>query len=220
MTFERTINKIEADIDCKIIGAWPGANFDWDSIDFLLSDVNIGSKTVIEFFGDSWEKPTVLFSGTPFLIKDRQKGQYSIKEVVMKPVTVDKITYLFETYGVVNANTGIIIDVAYLDNLSGGEADFKYEMLSIFKNEMPYELKCLSTHLVKQEWANCASQIHKMKSKFRIMGMTTECELANEIELAFKAEEVDSDLHAKIQHLFAQTKLAIKEVSNLIDKEI
>jgi len=68
-------------------------------------------------------------------------------------------------------NNNKYIDLDYLKQISNGSNEFIFQMISVFMEEIPKEIKNLETHLVNQDWPAMRATAHKMKPSFSFMGV-------------------------------------------------
>lgn len=68
-------------------------------------------------------------------------------------------------------NDNKYIDLDYLKQISNGSNEFIYQMISVFMEEIPNEIKNLEEHLAKKDWPALKATAHKMKPSFSFMGV-------------------------------------------------
>ena len=70
----------------------------------------------------------------------------------------------------------------YIKELSGGDVTFEESILSILKKEFPEELALFKKNYEEKNYDVSANNVHKIKHKISILGMSKSLELASEFE--------------------------------------
>lgn len=63
------------------------------------------------------------------------------------------------------------IDLDYLKQISNGSNEFIYQMITVFMEEIPNEIKNMEKHLKNNDWQALKATAHKMKPSFSFMGV-------------------------------------------------
>jgi HPt (histidine-containing phosphotransfer) domain-containing protein len=63
------------------------------------------------------------------------------------------------------------IDLDYLKQISNGSNEFILQMITVFMEETPNEIKNLENHLKNKDWPALKATAHKMKPSFSFMGV-------------------------------------------------
>jgi HPt (histidine-containing phosphotransfer) domain-containing protein len=112
-------------------------------------------------------------------------------------------------------NSNKYIDLDYLKQISNGSNEFIYQMISVFMEEIPKEIKNLETHLANKDWKAMRATAHKMKPSFSFMGVKELEESIADIEDDCVNEKNLDQLPGLIERIKDITNDVIKE----LDKE-
>jgi HPt (histidine-containing phosphotransfer) domain-containing protein len=66
----------------------------------------------------------------------------------------------------------------YINEISGGDKDFKEKLIQVVKDELPLEIEIYQNNCNNSAFAKAAENVHKLKHKLGILGMTTGYDLA------------------------------------------
>ena len=69
-------------------------------------------------------------------------------------------------------------NIAYIEELAGGDESFKTKILDILKEEFPEEKKSYHTNLNSGNFELTADNVHKLKHKISILGLDKSYEIA------------------------------------------
>jgi len=108
-----------------------------------------------------------------------------------------------------------IVNLTYLDDMSGGNKEVMKEMINIFisqVSEFAEEMKDLNN---KKEYLKLGSLAHKAKSSISIMGMEKLAKELKEFELKAKAEKDVDKYEEFINHFKQLCDLAIEELKEI-----
>ena len=105
-------------------------------------------------------------------------------------------------------NTSKITDLTYLKDISKGNEDFVKEMIGIFLNETPEEIKRLEKAIDEVNFEKIKSISHHMKSTIPFMGLDKYInhDIAQIENLALEKKEIKT-----IQNCFAHIKLVCQQ---------
>ena len=80
----------------------------------------------------------------------------------------------------------------YIHKLSGGNAAFELQLITVLKKEFPLEKEQLKNVVEANKLNEAAELVHKLKHKFSILGLEKSYELAVEYEnnLNFNKKEI------------------------------
>lgn len=67
----------------------------------------------------------------------------------------------------------------YLEDLAGEDAAFKQQFIAIIKAELPVEIQQYHANLNKNDLKAASEDVHKIKHKVNILGLTESYELAS-----------------------------------------
>ncbi len=84
-------------------------------------------------------------------------------------------------------------NLAYIDQLSGGDRAFKQKFLVILKEEFPDEQEEYRESLRKKDGERAALIVHKLKHKFNILGLHQGYRLAVDYEKALYTGDFGMD---------------------------
>jgi len=109
-----------------------------------------------------------------------------------------------------------IVNLTYLDDMSGGNKKVMKEMINIFisqVSEFAEEMKDLNN---KKEYFKLGNLAHKAKSSISIMGMKNLAKELKEFELLAKEEKDINKYEKFINHFKQLCKQAIDELKEII----
>lgn len=107
------------------------------------------------------------------------------------------------------------IDLDYLKQISNGSNEFIYQMITVFMEEVPNEIKNLENHLANKDWAALKATAHKMKPSFSFMGVKG---LEDNIHAIEKNCAEEKNLE-QIPGLIERIKTITEEVIGELEKE-
>jgi HPt (histidine-containing phosphotransfer) domain-containing protein len=79
----------------------------------------------------------------------------------------------------------------YINNLSGGDADFRLKLLAVIKEEFPQERLEFESNMAIPNFMAAAQNVHKLKHKFSILGLEQSYHLADVLEEDLKHSKHD-----------------------------
>jgi HPt (histidine-containing phosphotransfer) domain-containing protein len=95
----------------------------------------------------------------------------------------------------------IVIDLSYLEEVSGGNNEFIIEMIDLFLAQTPGHIDELLTAVSAKDWKKIAELAHKVKPTLAFMGVESVKEVMAEIESNGRNEENYEDIVVKINQL-------------------
>jgi PAS domain S-box-containing protein len=105
-----------------------------------------------------------------------------------------------------------LINLSYLESLTGGDDDIKQIMLETLVRDVPDELKQLETDVETQNWNALKASAHKLKSTCAYMGLDQTADIARTIENnAWDKKNLD-DIPELAQQLLKTCYLAHQEL--------
>jgi HPt (histidine-containing phosphotransfer) domain-containing protein len=104
------------------------------------------------------------------------------------------------------------IDLDYLKQISNGSNEFIYQMISVFMEEIPNEIKNMEKHLEKKDWMALKATAHKMKPSFSFMGVKELEESIHDIEQNCAEEKNLDQLPGLIERIKTMTEDVIREL--------
>lgn len=94
-------------------------------------------------------------------------------------------------------------NLSYLNSLSGGDKSFEEKILSVIREEFPLELEEYNENIRLKKFTNAAENVHKIKHKISILGLTETYALAVKHEelLKLSSDQLVSDFSAALNKL-------------------
>ena len=109
-----------------------------------------------------------------------------------------------------------VVNLDYLNSMSGGNKDIIREMIGLFQQQVPEFLSEMKEHHKNGDWHNLGALAHKAKSSIAIMGMELLAEKLKELEVKAKKGE-DPDSYQSYIRLFEdQTTTAVSELDQIL----
>lgn len=92
-------------------------------------------------------------------------------------------------------------DLSQIEELSGGDNNFKKELISIFLEQTPEFLSNMKNFLAQQDWDNLAKEAHTAKSSALIFGMQNAGKNLKDVQLLSEARNTETlpQLYAEIE---------------------
>lgn len=88
---------------------------------------------------------------------------------------------------------GQFTDLTYLNDFSGGDKSFIKEMITLFVNSVPEELKKLQQAIAQQNWQEAYMILHPLKTNVNFMGINSiKDKVLKAEQLAKNKQETDS----------------------------
>lgn len=107
----------------------------------------------------------------------------------------------------------IKIDLSYLDEVAGGNAEFIIEMIDIFLQQTPGYVSGLNGAIAEKDWKRIAEIAHKIKPTLTFMGLNDEqVQMAN-IEHQAREQKAYEEIVAvfdKLNSLFPSIYIALE----------
>ena len=94
-------------------------------------------------------------------------------------------------------------NLSYLNSLSGGDKSFEEKILSVIREEFPLELEEYNENIRLKKFTNAAENVHKIKHKISILGLTETYALAEKHEELPKlsSDQLVNDFSAALNKL-------------------
>lgn len=70
----------------------------------------------------------------------------------------------------------------YINDLSGGNEEFKAKIIGILKRELPVEIETYMEQMTLEDHSQAAQAVHKLKHKVSILGLEKSYYLASDYE--------------------------------------
>lgn len=97
----------------------------------------------------------------------------------------------------------------YIEEISHGDEIFKQKIISLLKEELPREIEIYQQNFEKKDYAAAAKDVHKLKHKLAVLGITESQNLASQFEQNLKNN--DKTLHLDFDAI-------IKKISKFVEK--
>lgn len=107
-------------------------------------------------------------------------------------------------------------DLSYLKEMSGGNRDLIFEMISIFRDQVKEFLQGMDEHLEKKEYELLGKLAHKAKSSISIMGLNDLAADLKKLELSAKAGTETEKYPLIIERFRKETAEAEIELDEII----
>ena len=112
-------------------------------------------------------------------------------------------------------NDEYLVDLSYLRELSAGNKEFENEMIELFLNQTPLDMKILEDAVNAVDFEKIRTTAHKLKSSFALLGIDEKGSLALMEENAGDAKNI-----AFIESCFLKLKQVFVRVKVLLKKEL
>lgn len=112
--------------------------------------------------------------------------------------------------------TTMITDLNYLKTMSGGDANFIAEMISLFKEQMDEYSALMPRLLLEKDYDGLSKLAHKAKSSVAVMGMSSVAELLKKLEVLAHEEKEKERYENMINEFLEKGNLAVIELEQSI----
>lgn len=109
----------------------------------------------------------------------------------------------------------LILDLSYLENITGGNNEIMHEMLVLFAQETPKQIAIIKEYANQKEWEKVRAEAHKVKPTFQYLGLDTIYSDVIKLEAICKTDEED-EIHELIDSINAQ----FSEIKPQVDAKI
>ncbi len=203
------------------------------TFDLVVSDFYLGSATIFEVVDAIPNYPIFVVSSL-----SQEEIQDQIKDLTVegsysKPIDITFLQLLEQFYHRATKKTipksslkslqvesssevNQLVNYDYLDQLSNGSSKIKLELLEIFVDVVSTENTNIQLHLKDANFDGLAYSFHRMKSNLRMLGMTAQLQLANELEQNARDELSILILKEKAKALLLMTTKAVRLVQTQI----
>lgn len=106
------------------------------------------------------------------------------------------------------------INTEQIDAISGGDTEFKKELIDIFLEQIPEFVSNINSFYDAKEWENLAREAHTAKSSALTFGMEKAGRMLKNIQLHAENKEFDY-LPELVTQVLSQLKAAISELHDL-----
>lgn len=111
-----------------------------------------------------------------------------------------------------NSLTSSIVDLSYLQSISGNNHEFIDEMVATFQTSIPQTLHELEIHLKNKNWNQVRLILHKMKPSLDFMGLKKQKGEAAKIEAEITNGNISELLKISTTEIIQACRLAIAEL--------
>lgn len=108
------------------------------------------------------------------------------------------------------------IDLSYLEEVTGGSTEIIKQLLELFLDETPDQIKKLYESCGKSEWEEVRSEAHKLKPTFLYVGLQEAHELLAEIEHGARNREYLDKLAEMIKSVEEEFNKVKPEIDSII----
>lgn len=105
------------------------------------------------------------------------------------------------------------IDLTQLDSITGGDENFKKELIGIFLEQIPDFISNMNQFFNESNWEKLAREAHTAKSSVLIFGMTNTGQLLKDIELW-----AENKNPAEIGTALKQAEVELKQAETYLQK--
>lgn len=109
-----------------------------------------------------------------------------------------------------------IIDLSYLNEISGGDSNFIREMLELYVNTTATEAALFNDLLNRQDYEGIGHLAHKMKAPIQMLGANELFNLIRNLEHYGKEGSHIEQMPAIIEEIKKQVSLSISEINELL----
>lgn len=99
---------------------------------------------------------------------------------------------------------------SYIDDLAGGDMEFKDKLLSLLKNELPGEIELYIKTISEKDFKRSAEAVHKIKHKITILGLEKTYGLAVKYEEELKGG--DAALHEEFLEILKNMTTFLEKI--------
>jgi hypothetical protein len=110
----------------------------------------------------------------------------------------------------------ININLAYLQEIAGGDEVFVKEMLEMIASTTPLEVQNINTYYNDKEYFMMASTAHKIKAPIQMLGDEYAVELLLKIEQMAKNDVAKDELPALVETTIAHLNGIVSEVERML----
>ncbi|MCR9100580.1 MAG: PAS domain S-box protein [bacterium] len=107
-----------------------------------------------------------------------------------------------------NNPTPVSVDLAYLNEFSGGDKGFIREIIQTFLQEAPGNIARLSEGLGQEDWDTVYRAAHQLKPNYMMLGMPAQQEAALSVEKLAKSKPQKTEIDEMVTQLIADTRKA------------
>lgn len=106
-------------------------------------------------------------------------------------------------------------NLGYVEEISGGDNEFKKELIEIFIKQIPEFIENMNKFLADSNFADLAKEAHTAKSSVLIFKMEETGKMLKKIQLNAESNEIDS-IPGMIKSVQADMENALRELSSIL----
>lgn len=154
--------------------------------------------------------PIIALTATSMTNEKELGLSVGINTLLTKPFSPDQLNGAFRKIGIEESflnqppkpfRYNSLLDAKYLEELYDGDTERAQTMFEIFIARIEGELAKLEASFTAENWADFASQAHKLRPNFSMVGVSELSELMGFFEKMTDGPEVMEELHRKMLEL-------------------
>lgn len=165
------------------------------------------------------------------MVSERSKAtKAGMNGVLTKPFRPNELKHLLDQYiggttftkdvkgkeTIESENSEMKIDISKIDDLYGGDMDFKTMVFETFLEEIPSQVEDLKLQYDNEAWDEVAKVAHKMKPSLAMVGLPSVEEALKQIESTIKTTGIDENIKSITQEVLSSFPLYV----NLVKEEL
>ena len=201
-----------------------------EKYDLILMDIHMpemdGCETTHAIRSDdqnlNFQIPIIALTAAALLDEKNRAFDSGMNDFLTKPFSPERLKQMILKWRIDGAptkqpsfpslisKTGVLeIDLTYLREMSKGDDVFIKDMIEIFLTDIPKAIEQLYAACKAKEWQQVCDIAHRIKSNFMMLGMTTQQDIAFNIEKNIKEKKIEPEQILKMVHqLKNDTKMA------------
>ncbi len=104
------------------------------------------------------------------------------------------------------------IDLSYLNEISGGSAEFIVEMIDVFIDQTPQYFESLKTSIENKDWKGTGDAAHKIKPTLAFIGAEDAKSAMADIERSARAGENLDDIAGVFAPMYSSLDMLINDL--------
>lgn len=113
------------------------------------------------------------------------------------------------------------VDLSYLEDMSGGDAEFMIEVIEMFQESAPGSVQMVMVDLKNGNFPQLRATVHKLKPSVQMLGHTELYLLAAHIEeqctgLKEGVADIDAELHQNIIKFCNETNVLLRTLEQVV----
>lgn len=113
------------------------------------------------------------------------------------------------------SRSDFMIDFTYLDEITGGDAELKSELISMFESETVIQLSAIRDSNNALNFDVLKQAIHKYRSSLFSVGLLTTASKYKDIETALKSGQPINDLSGTLAALEQESNLGLQALKSI-----